>query len=302
MNAQIVNVASVPQRSPFRYPGGKTWLVPCIRRWLQSYRQPVDEFIEPFAGGAIVGLTAAFEGLASRVTLIELDPDVSAVWRTILNGQADWLAQKILSFKPTMGSVRNALLPKRARLRERAFATIVRNRVQRGGILAPGAGLMNLGENGKGLTSRWYPQTLAERIRAIDSIRQRIRFVSGDGLRFMERSSKRKNVAYFVDPPYMTAGRRLYRYSQMNHERLFRIAKGLAGDFLMTYEDTTEIRGLAIRFGLDFETISMKNTHNQEKSELLIGRNLQWFTEAESPPIFPELSCQIRPRSQGARP
>ena len=26
-----VNVASVPQRSPFRYPGGKTWLVPQVR-------------------------------------------------------------------------------------------------------------------------------------------------------------------------------------------------------------------------------------------------------------------------------
>lgn len=25
---RVVNVASVPQRSPFRYPGGKTWLVP----------------------------------------------------------------------------------------------------------------------------------------------------------------------------------------------------------------------------------------------------------------------------------
>ena len=24
---RVVNVASVPQRSPFRYPGGKTWLV-----------------------------------------------------------------------------------------------------------------------------------------------------------------------------------------------------------------------------------------------------------------------------------
>ncbi len=32
----IVNVASVPQRSPFRYPGGKTWLVPRIRQWLKS--------------------------------------------------------------------------------------------------------------------------------------------------------------------------------------------------------------------------------------------------------------------------
>ena len=31
-----VNVASVPQRSPFRYPGGKTWLIPHIRRWLTS--------------------------------------------------------------------------------------------------------------------------------------------------------------------------------------------------------------------------------------------------------------------------
>src|ERR1700674_1531455 len=29
-----VNVASVPQRSPFRYPGGKTWLIPYIRSWL----------------------------------------------------------------------------------------------------------------------------------------------------------------------------------------------------------------------------------------------------------------------------
>lgn len=29
-----VNVASVPQRSPFRYPGGKTWLVPYVRDWL----------------------------------------------------------------------------------------------------------------------------------------------------------------------------------------------------------------------------------------------------------------------------
>lgn len=29
---KVVNVASVPQRSPFRYPGGKTWLVPVVRK------------------------------------------------------------------------------------------------------------------------------------------------------------------------------------------------------------------------------------------------------------------------------
>jgi DNA adenine methylase len=62
---KIVNVASVPLRSPFRYPGGKTWLVPRIRRWLASLPSKPDEFVEPFTGGGIVGLTVAFEDLAS---------------------------------------------------------------------------------------------------------------------------------------------------------------------------------------------------------------------------------------------
>ena len=38
---QIVNVASVPHRSPFRYPGGKTWLAPRVRQWLLSLFLPL---------------------------------------------------------------------------------------------------------------------------------------------------------------------------------------------------------------------------------------------------------------------
>lgn len=53
-SAVPVNVASVPQRSPFRYPGGKTWLVPYIREWLQSKTMPPARLTEPFAGRAIV--------------------------------------------------------------------------------------------------------------------------------------------------------------------------------------------------------------------------------------------------------
>ena len=77
--AEIVNVASVPQRSPFRYPGGKTWLVPKIKQWLRSLPWKPSLFVEPFAGGAIVGLNVAFENLAEKVLLIELDEQVAAV-------------------------------------------------------------------------------------------------------------------------------------------------------------------------------------------------------------------------------
>ena len=58
--SQIVNVASVPQRSPFRYPGGKTWLVPTIRKWLKSLSLKPSLFVEPFVGGGIVSLTVGF--------------------------------------------------------------------------------------------------------------------------------------------------------------------------------------------------------------------------------------------------
>jgi DNA adenine methylase len=75
---KIVNVASVPKRSPFRYPGGKTWLVPLARKWWQSLNRKPKLLVESFTGGGIIGLTAAFEGFVDHVVLVEKDPEVSA--------------------------------------------------------------------------------------------------------------------------------------------------------------------------------------------------------------------------------
>jgi DNA adenine methylase len=271
-----VNVASVPQRSPFRYPGGKTWLIPVVRMWLRSVA-PVNMLIEPFAGGAVVSLTAVSEGFARRATIVELDEDVGSVWKTILGDGGEWLAGKILSFEMTEASVNRVLRSRPRRVRDRAFSTLLRNRVQRGGILAPGAGLMKLGENGRGLKSRWYPETLRRRILDILGIRSRLRFVEGDGISYIERHAERDKVAFFVDPPYVSAGRRLYRCSDVDHERLFWLVKRVRGDFLLTYDDSAEIRRLITQFRLDCETIPMRNTHNTTMLELLVGRDLKWF-------------------------
>src|SRR5437868_4651574 len=160
----VVNVSSIPQRSPFRYPGGKTWLVPRVRQWLGSQRHKPCELIEPFAGGGIISLTAAFEKWVDRVMMVELDVEVAAVWQTILSEDAAWLAQKIATFTLTPESVQEELGRSTPALRERAFRTLLRNRINHGGILAPGSGRLKHGENGKGIKSRWYPQTLKTRI------------------------------------------------------------------------------------------------------------------------------------------
>ena len=147
----VVNVASVPQRSPFRYAGGKSWLIPQIRNWLASLPYRPEEFFEPFAGGASVGLTVGIENLADHVTLVELDKDVAAVWQVVFGGEAERLADRILDFKLNKTTVREVLdSSPRSRL-DLAFKTLVRNRVLHGGILAPGASLMKEGENGRGL-------------------------------------------------------------------------------------------------------------------------------------------------------
>jgi len=272
----IVNVASVPHRSPFRYPGGKTWLVPVARRWMKSLGTP-EEFVEPFAGGGNVGLSVVFEDLAKRLTMVELDEDVAAVWRVICSGRGRALASRILSFGVSQDAVRKVLDRKSSLTLERAFATIVRNRMQRGGIMAAGASLMKDGENGKGLLSRWYPETLARRITALSAIRQRIDFIQADGIGVMRKKARQASAVFFIDPPYTVAGRRLYTHSEIDHELLFRVAGKLRGDFLMTYDNVEPVREMARRHGFQTAEVAMKNTHHAVMSELLIGRDLSWF-------------------------
>jgi len=278
---QMVNVASVPQRSPFRYPGGKTWLVPHLRQWLSSLKARPSEFIEPFAGGGIVSLTVAAESLAGHVTMVEIDKQVAAVWQTIINEDGGgWLAGRIATFALTPDSLNDFMSRCVRSVRERAFQTILKNRTYRGGILAAGSAPLKRGENGKGIRSRWYAETLKRRILAIAGMRERITFIEGDGLKVIRQNAGRVRAAYFIDPPYTVAGkragRRLYHHSEIDHEELFRTMKTVAGDFLMTYDNTDGVRELARGYGFDVEAIAMKNTHHAEMTELLIGRNLDW--------------------------
>jgi len=277
--SKVVNVASVPLRSPFRYPGGKTWLVPYVRRWLESLPKP-DVFIEPFAGGAIAALTAAFEDLANHVIIAETDDYVAAVWQTVLSGQQDWLAQKILTFDLSLTNVKIALARDKRKditLKEKAFLTILRNRVQRGGIMAPGAGLVKTGENNRGIGSRWYPETLARRIRDIGRMRYKITFLYGDGFRLFDQFRNERKAAFFLDPPYTKAAKRLYNNWEFDHRALFKAIRNLRSPFLVSYDKTPEISQLADEFGFDKRCVRMKNTHHAKKTELLIGKDFDWF-------------------------
>jgi DNA adenine methylase len=276
-----VNVASVPQRSPFRYPGGKTWFVPVFRDWLRNRFPRPEILIEPFAGGGIISLTALFENLVPQVVMVEIDEDMAAVWQSVVDGQSEWLAKKILGFELTKETVIRELSRNATNVREKAFQTILKNRTFHGGILADGAGFLKHGENGKGIRSRWYPATLAKRFRNLNLVADRIKFQQEDGLDVIIKYSQREKVVFFIDPPYTAggkkAGRRLYKHFELDHERLFAICKKISGDFLMTYDNADEVKALARENGFQTRLIPMKNTHHATMEELVIGKNLTWM-------------------------
>lgn len=270
----VVNVASVPQRSPLRYPGGKTWLIPHIREWLTHTKPEI--LIEPFAGGAIVSLTGVMEELVPQAIMVEIDRDVAAFWRSAFESGAT-LGEWIRQFQPTRERLERIQNKVPATVAEHGFRTLVLNRTRRGGILAPGASFSRGGENGKGIASRWYPETLASRLAAIQESAERITFLEGDGLKFLPAMLHGwgRKAAVFLDPPYTArggkrAGSRLYSHSEIDHARLFSVLAEHNANFLMTYDAAQEIVDLVGKHDFDAVCLSMKNTHHNHLSEMVI--------------------------------
>lgn len=267
------NVSQVPQRSPLRYPGGKTWAIPHIRHWLAALPQPV-RLAEPFAGGATASLTAVMEHPDAHAIMADLDPHIAAFWQAALHHHQD-LIRLIKSFHPTRENVRALRDSRPHHIAEQGFRTLVINRFSRAGILTPEASLLRSGETGHGLASRWYPQTLCHRIAAIAAQAHRIEFRHLDGRRLIQ--SLPPETAIFADPPYPTAGKRLYQHSDAPPAEVLELLAHRHNPFLMTAEWRENIIRSAAVHGCQCLSVKMKTAHHRETPELLVAR----------PPVLP---------------
>jgi len=260
--------------SPFRYPGGKTRLRTTIIDWISELGFRPTHFIEPFAGGASVGLAIAELDLADHVTLAEIDPDVSAVWDVVLNGQASELARQIRTFDLNNATAAEISAAVPTNQLARAFGCLLLNRISRSGIMAPGAGWLNEGENGRGIHSRWYPKTLSARIESANALREKVSFVQCDGLGLLGEFAHDRRVVAFVDPPYVVNGRgaglRLYTHHDVDCERLFKVIEHFVGAMVITYHRSVVVERLADQAGIERRTITVQTGHKKKKRELIM--------------------------------
>ena len=201
--------------SPWRYPGGKARLSKTIIARLPA--REWSSFTEPFVGGG--GLTFAILPRVvpgSPIHLNDADPRVAAWWQVMIGPQArfDQLVEMLSEYTPTVSGFYwhrdNGL--RSGRLVERAFAAMVTNRCAFSGILSGGPIGGNEQRSKYDVGCRYNPTGLARRhVQAREFLsRYDVRVTSEDFREFLDDAPDTEDDLWYLDPPYVRQGPRLY--------------------------------------------------------------------------------------------
>jgi DNA adenine methylase len=235
--------------SPLRYPGGKATMAPWLATMFAGQRalMDVEVWIEPFAGGAGAALTLIDRDAVDEAWIVDANPGIAAFWRTVVS-EGDALASLVERTQPTLAlyDASRQLLSEASTADEfkLAYAAFVVNRCSRSGIVAPTSGPIG-GRAADGrhtVADRFNSVVLAERIRHVASFGSRLRVTRGDGIAFLEDvagSGVEDEVLFFVDPPYLREGNRLYAngMGESDHVRLAAALNSTPAKWVLTYDD-----------------------------------------------------------------
>lgn len=231
--------------SPLRYPGGKASLGQYVAAVLSA--QPVRSkvFIEPFAGGAGLGLRLLADGVVEHLHINDANPGIAAFWRSVTT-EPDLFVERIASTTPTLNLWQKQreiyANPEGVADLALGFAAFCLNRMSRSGILTANP-IGGLGQTGRwSIDARWYPDTTSARIRAIAALSERISVTELDAVTVIENAWRNPDdVFLFVDPPYAGVGDRLYcsTFNMAAHQRLAAALTATTEPWMLTHGDRT---------------------------------------------------------------
>jgi DNA adenine methylase len=263
--------------TPLRYPGGKSQLISVVVDLLQRNNLFYGEYAEPFAGGAGLAMTLLLDGYVDRIYLNDLDPAIFAFWASVLS-EADALCEKIERAEVTMDEWRVQrkiyFASEGVSQLEKGFATLFLNRTNRSGIIKAGV-IGGLQQTGKyKIDCRFMKHDLIRKIKRIAACREQISMHQLDAVQFLRtvvtRSSPRTLVN--LDPPYFGKGRDLYSnyYQRSDHAVLADAVHEIDRPWMVTYDDTREIRELYRRYPMYSSDLNYSAQTKRVGTELLV--------------------------------
>lgn len=228
--------------------------------FLKEYMKKLDPTLEkviaePYCGGAGAALILLADGDADMVVLNDADLRVYSAWLAMLEEPerfvaklsnvrldiAEWLYHRDL-VDGYSGSEYDF---------EVGFSTFYMNRTTRSGIILNAGPIGGYDQRGKWkLDARFNVQRLTNQVLWLATNRHRIRLSNFDGLSFIDRERRMPaadNTLFFIDPPYVKAGGRLY-YDGMSEAKHIALSDllttGNIRHWILTYDDAPLIRQL----------------------------------------------------------
>lgn len=239
--------------SPFRYPGGKAFFADELAKVIQKMPGGITSYLEPYAGGAGAAIRLLGADLVDNIYLNDADVRVYEVWRAITQENErfieeinktpidlkTWYLKKDIVDHPNIANDGFEL----------GFATFFLNRTNRSGIVQGAGPIGGFKQEGAWkLDVRFNKKAIIERVAWIGRNSDRIHLSNENGLSFIKRTSSiidLERSLYFVDPPYVAAGSRLYLNGMMERDhRLLGayLCSGVIPHWIVTYDDCPLIR------------------------------------------------------------
>jgi DNA adenine methylase len=235
--------------SPLRYPGGKGKVANFFKLLLLENDLLGCEYVEPYAGGASVGLSLLFEEYVSHIHINDLDRSVYTFWKVVLEQPAE-LCKRIADARlevrewDRQRKVQRATDPEEVDL---AFSTFYLNRTNRSGIIGGGI-IGGRKQTGKWkIDARWRPQDSIGRIKKVARFASRITLTGLDTAAYLETVVPSIETPFlYLDPPYYNKGKDLYPsfYEHADHKQIAGLVSTLSVPWVVSYDAVPEIEAL----------------------------------------------------------
>lgn len=270
--------------SPLRYPGGKYKYSSLFRTIIEKDRK-INTFIEPFCGGAGLGLALLKNKTITKLVLNEYDKFIYLFWDSVLNNTNELITlidktnlsiDELINWKKLYTD--SEFLQSCEDI-EIAYGFFLINRATRSGIFNSGP-IGGWKQNGKYLIdARFNKENLIEKINFIASKKDSIELFNLDYKDFFTSYSKNNfqlneidNILFYFDPPYYKMGKQLYnKYFQRDQHIELRdlLYKNNRYKWILSYDNDEEILNIFSMFKRKNTTLNHSVYMNRSRKELL---------------------------------
>lgn len=261
-------------KTPLRYPGGKQRLTPFINELLVK-NNISGHYVEPYAGGAGVGIELLLTKRIEQIHLNDVHLGVYAFWYSVIN-HTEELCRKISRSSLTIEEwrlrkevVKNA---DQNDLVELGYSTFYLNRCNRSGVLSGGV-IGGLDQTGNyKMDARFNRIDLIRRIETINLFKDKISITNLDAEFYIDNyiTNLPQDTLVYLDPPYFNKASNLYinSYKNADHARLSNIIQNnIFHNWVLSYDGVQEILDLYSErrhFVYDLQYSASKNYMGKE--------------------------------------